>query len=337
MTSVWIVVVNFDGLEDTQPCLRSIAAQSYPALATVVVDNGSQIDPSAALRVQFPWCHVIRQTGNLGFAGGANAGIRRAIARGAELVVLLNNDTVVAADFAERLVRAARAYPEFGVIGPVINWMESPWEVMTDGCVFNPPWATGFFPRKVVPLVTKDPPTITPVDIVNGCCMMVRTEVFARIGLIDERFFLVHEESDFCLRAQRAGFRCGVIGEPLVWHKGSMSFKRSGRALQRYYDARNLPLLLKRHRDPERRGALRSWGTYLTYVYYRYAAERQDGQERAARAIIDGLCDAAAGRYGPHHARHRWLAPIVEGLFELWRGRPRLHAPQDTTHAVTLR
>ena len=58
---------------------------------------------------------------------------------------------------------------------------------------------------------------------------MIRAEVFERIGLIDERFFLIHEESDFCLRARQAGFRCGVLGEALVWHKGSSSFKRTGK------------------------------------------------------------------------------------------------------------
>src|SRR5437764_748752 len=83
-------------------------------------------------------------------------------------------------------------------------------------------------------------PAAPEVDIVNGCCMMVRAEVFARVGLVDERFFLVHEESDLCLRARRAGFRCGVFGEALVWHKGSSAFARTGKRLQRYYDTRNL-------------------------------------------------------------------------------------------------
>ena len=80
-----------------------------------------------------------------------------------------------------------------------------------------------------MPEVTTDPPTVVPVDIVNGCCMMVRADVFRRVGLIDDRFFLIHEEADFCLRVLRAGFRCGVLAEGLVWHKGSSTFKRSGK------------------------------------------------------------------------------------------------------------
>ena len=89
-----------------------------------------------------------------------------------------------------------------------------------------------------MPERSAEPPTVTDVDIVNGCCMMVAAAVFRRIGLIDDRFFLIHEEADFCLRARKSGFRCGVIGEALVWHKGSQSFRRAGLRVQRYYDAR---------------------------------------------------------------------------------------------------
>ena len=130
---------------------------------------------------------------------------------------------------------------------------------MTDGVVFNEPKEPGFFQRKTVQLVDAAIPPITAVDIVNGCCMLIRAEVFERIGLIDERFFLVHEESDLCLRARRAGFRLGVLGEALVWHKGSSAFARTGKRLQRYYDTRNLCLLLGKHAlRPGGRGPARS-------------------------------------------------------------------------------
>ena len=121
--------------------------------------------------------------------------------------------------------------------------MEAPDTVMTDGAAFNRPGLSGsFFTRIPVDLETRPVAAVTEVEIVNGCCMMVSADVFRRIGLVDERFFLVHEEADLCLRARAAGFRSGVIGEALVWHKGSASFKRTGRRLQRYYDTRNLLL-----------------------------------------------------------------------------------------------
>ncbi len=318
---LWIVAVNYNGLEDTRKCLRSLTAVSYPFLSTVVVDNASAEDPSSFLRGEFPWAHLVRNEVNGGWAGGNNTGIVYALERGADQVILLNNDTIVTPDFVQRLVAAAMAHPEFGVLGPVINSMDDPDQVMTDGCVFNRPGRPGFFQRQPVSLVRADAPVVTEVDIVNGCCMVIGRRVFDRIGLIDERFFLIHEESDFCLRAQQAGFRCGVLGESLVWHKGSSSFNRSGKRWQRYYDARNLSLLLRKHQATHHpgRGAWRSRLEFFKYVYYRYAIEREEGESDAADAVLEGFCDALAGRYGPYSPTPARALPVVRSLFELWR------------------
>ncbi|MGH7171121.1 MAG: glycosyltransferase family 2 protein [Gemmataceae bacterium] len=321
--SLWLVVLNYNGLEDTQKCLASLRAVGHRELSILVVDNASSQDPIPALRTEFPEAHYLRNPVNGGYAGGNNTGIVFALDHGADLVVLLNNDTIVTPDFAHRLAEAAVSHPNFGILGPVINFMEEPDQVMTDGCVFNTANAAGFFQRKVVPLKRLETPAVAEVDIVNGCCMMVRAEVFRRIGLIDERFFLVHEESDFCLRARQAGFRCGVVGETLVRHKGSSSFKRSGKRLQRYYDARNLYLLLRKHQATHRsgRGVWRSRLEYLKYVYYRYAIEKEEGHHDAAEAVLQGVCDALSGRYGPFPRFAHPALPWIRKLFGFWHSR----------------
>jgi GT2 family glycosyltransferase len=333
-----IVLVNYNGLPDTHRCLRSLEAAGRPAC--VVVDNASAEDPSPVLRRDFPWCPAIRNPVNGGWAGGNNFGARYALERGAELIVLLNNDTVVAPDFLTRLAAAAVAYPDYGILGPVIRLMEPPHEVQTDGCLFNEPALPGFFQRKPVDLVTAAVPAVTDVDIVNGCCMMVRAEVFHRIGFIDERFFLIHEESDFCLRARRAGFRSGVLGEALVWHKGSSSFRRTGRRWQRYYDARNLYLLLSKHTATHRRGRgpLRSLWEYLKYTYYRYATEREAGHADAADAVVEGVHDALVRRFGPFRAGSRPAVPLLRGVFEAWRATRPVSPPKESPgHAIAVR
>jgi GT2 family glycosyltransferase len=321
MPNIWIVVVNYNGLDDTCKCLHSLRQMSYGRFTTVVVDNASAEDPLPALRDEFPECCLVRNRENQGWAGGNNTGIRRALDNGAEQVVLLNNDTTVAPQLIERLRKAAAAHPRFGVIGPVIRFMDEPDLVMTDGCSFNDAESPGFLQRRPVPLAAADPPAVTEVDIVNGCCMMVAAAVFRRVGLIDERFFLVHEESDLCLRARRAGFACGVIGEALVRHKGSSAFKRTGKKLQRYYDARNLLLLLRKHppTGPRQRGPGRSRWEYLKYVYYRYALEREQGQVEAADAVLQGLSDALAGRFGVFEPRGRPAVPVLRWVFESYR------------------
>ena len=319
LPNVWIVPVNFNGLEDTRKCLRSLAALSTPA-NVVVVDNASAVDPTPTLRAEFPDVHLVRNAVNGGWSGGNNTGIRFALDRGATHVLLLNNDTTVHPRLIERLLAAADANPAFGIIGPVIRYMDEPDLTMTDGVAFNRPGYPGFFQRLPVPERDADPPAVAEVDIVNGCCMMVRADVFRRIGPIDDRFFLIHEEADFCLRAREAGFRCGVLAEALVWHKGSSAFKRSGKRWQRYYDTRNLGLLLSKHTARSRgRGGLGSYATYLRYAYHRYCHEREDGQADAADAVLEGLIDAATRQYGPHRPRPRWALPVLRCAFETAR------------------
>jgi GT2 family glycosyltransferase len=243
---------------------------------------------------------------------------------GAERILLLNNDIIIAPDLVEKMLAAADAHPDFGIMGPVINFMDEPDAVMTDGVVFNSPGPPGsFFGRLEVPPRSGGPPVVTSVDIVNGCALMVSAEVIRRIGLVDERFFLIHEEADLCLRAVAAGIGCGVFAETLVWHKGSSSFARTGSRFQRYYDSRNLILLLRKHAMSHRRGRslARSWFEYFRYVYYRWSIEREAGERDAARAVVAGILDAFAGRWGAWRERRHPMRWLVEVPFAIIHGR----------------
>lgn len=296
---VAVVLVNYNGTEDTLRCLKSLSGLESSRCLSIVVDNGSRPDASGEIAEACSWAHVVRREVNGGWAGGNNTGIRRALELGVEWIVLLNNDTIVAPSLIDQLLEAARRHPRYRVLGPIIHYMDEPDVVMTDGCRFNRAGYPGFFERLEVSPSSEVPSRVVDVDIVNGCCMMVAAEVFHRVGLIDERFFLIHEESDLCLRAGRAGFACGVLAEPLVWHKGSSSFQREGRSLQRYYDTRNLFLLLRKHAGTHmRRSVWASWAWYLRHAYHRYAIERERGHDAAAESVLRGLSDALAGYYG---------------------------------------
>ncbi|QJW94299.1 glycosyltransferase family 2 protein [Frigoriglobus tundricola] len=314
---VAVVVVNYNGTDDTHKCLKSLRELDYPNAEIVLVDNGSKPQVGAAFASAYPWVRVIQNPVNGGWAGGNNVGIRDALARGADHFVLLNNDTVVAPALVTRLLAGLSA--GYGVVGPLVHWMDEPDVVMMDGCTFDAPGSVSFFDRVTIGA----PPAITDVEIVYGCCLTTTAEVIRRIGLLDERFFLIHEESDFCLRARRAGFRCGVLPETLVWHKGSSSFQREGKPLQRYFDARNLFLLMWKHVGSYRRPPtrLRSWLKYLKHVYYFYCVCRDKGNDAGATAVLEGLSDALCGHYGPLKARPRPLVPVLRWVFEGWRQR----------------
>jgi GT2 family glycosyltransferase len=316
-TRVTIVVLNYNGLDQTIPDTVNI----------VLVDNASSVDPTAEARRANPAIEVIRNDDNLGYAGGNNCGIRHALAQGADFILILNNDTIVAPSIVRDLIDTFRANPSLGVVGPVVNFMDEPQTVMTDGVAFNPGPGADFFKRIVIPIDPAAP--ALSVDIVNGCCMMLSADMVKRVGDFDEDFFIVHEESDLCLRARRAGFECAVLGKTLVWHKGSSSFERSGRQLQRYFDARNLYHLLRRHtgRVSLSRSISSSLYHYLLYVFYRYDIELDAGKTAAASAVLDGLYDGLTGRYGkaPSSARpgRRVLGAVFGAARQLARAKRR--------------
>lgn len=329
-SNIAIVIINYNGLDDTRKCLQSLANQS-DSTSIIVVDNASVADPVQLLKAEFPWITYIQAGYNGGWAGGNNAGIRQAVEQGCDWIILLNNDTTVASNFVERLHSAVVHNPDYAIVGPIIRFMDPPSEIQTDGVRFNRAAKPGFFQRYTVPLATCEPPSITDVDIVNGCCLMVHRRVIESIGLVDEKYFLIHEESDFCLRAQEAGFKLGVISESLVWHKGSTSFKREGKRLQRYFDARNLVRLLFRHRNRRqytlRRSLIHGLFHHLRYAFHRYSAEREAGYLDSASAVIEGLYDAGLGHYGPYTSRPRYGISILHHLFAtIWRlKRGRIH------------
>jgi GT2 family glycosyltransferase len=323
----FIVVLSYNGLEDTRKCLTSLAPAMRPGATALLVDNGSTDGTYDAVGAEFPWCQCLRVDVNRGPAVGNNAGIQAALDAGAQWILLLNNDTVVDPAILDRLRDAATAHPDFSVIGPVIRFMDDPTEVMADGCIFNPSIPRGFFMRKPVELSGSLPPRITPTDAVNGACMAIKADILRRTGLFDEAFFIYHDESDLCLRIAEAGGKLGIIDHALVWHKGSATFQVAGKKSARYYDIRNLLYLLRKHRWAPKNGRSRrvTMWVYLKYSYYWYCFEREQGFDDSAAGVIEGLHDGLIGRQGRYEPkRSRVLGPI-RLAFELARRRPRPH------------
>ncbi len=301
----FVVVLSYNGLADTRKCLTSLQPAMRPGAVAMLVDNGSSDGTYEAVGAEFPWCERLRVEENRGPASGNNAGIKAALDAGAEWILFLNNDTTVDPSLLDRLREAAAAHPDFDLIGPVIMYMDDPTEVMVDGTIFNPNIPRGFFLRKAVDLTTSTPPKITSVDLVNGACLAIKTEMVRRIGLFDEAFFIYHDEADLCLRVGEAGGKSGIIDHALVWHKGSATFNQAaGKKSARYYDARNLLYLLRKHRLATLNGRPR-WLTvvvYIKYMYYWYCWEREQGFSDSANGVIEGMHDGVIGRKGRYRA-----------------------------------
>lgn len=315
-----VVLVNYNGWADTKECLDSLGACSYIKISIVVVDNASKEDLSGELRRTHPDVEWVTSTENTGWSGGNNLGIRFLLQKPhpPDVILLLNNDTIVSRDIFEVLLNAI--LQGYDIVGPVINEYNKPELVQTQGTTFNRKDRSMEFFSVIRTPIDVERIVVTPVDIVNGCAVAIKREVFEKIGLIDDRFFLICEESDFCLRALDVGFKCGVVHRVSVWHKHSVTFAKAGKPLQRYYGTRNLYLLLAKHpTGVGRKGWLSSRVAYLRMTYHTYCHEIENTNVPGAQAICQGLVDGITGAYGKQEIKPGKTVWFVSVVFDTVR------------------
>lgn len=220
---VSIVVLTWNGRSLTLDCLESLAAVTYPNTEVVVVDNASSDGTAAAIQERFDQRFtIIVNDRNLGFSGGNNVGIRRALQEGCDYVLLLNNDTIVDAGLVEALVDVFRDHPDTGVAGPKIYYAQPPDQIWFAGAeVFLSRGTARHIGIRETDCGQHD--EIREVDYITGCALMARREVFEAIGLLDDSYRAYYEDADFCLRARRRGYAIRYAPRGVVWHKISSS------------------------------------------------------------------------------------------------------------------
>lgn len=224
MANIAIILLNWNGKKDTLGCLASLQQISSPPFSTIVVDNGSTDDSTRAIRAEFPHVTLIETGENLGFAEGNNVGIRRALAQGAEYLLLLNNDTVVDPNILTAFMELMEKNPNIGILGGKPYLYDARETLDHLGGKWNPKTATfdliGY--REVEGRKRWD--KSLALDYVCGCSIFIRRKIFETIGLLEPKFFLIWEEADFCYAARRAGFEVATCPEAKLWHKVSASF-----------------------------------------------------------------------------------------------------------------
>ena len=294
------VVVSWEGGATTDRCVGSLLAQESAPDAVLVVDNASSEAERARLReVWGARVRLILLDDNRQFAGGLNAGARAAFAAGAERVLLLNNDTVLAPDALRRLGAALDAAPAAGIAGPLVVYADQPGRILSAG-------ERHLLPLLCVPrtLLRHRPGGATgayPVQGVMGCAMLVTRACFEAVGGFSEEIEVYYEDVDFCVGARACGF--GAVVEPgaVVYHDGFRGFVAGLTPWAAFLKARNPWLLVRRRGGP---------GTWLTFVptylvmigasATLYAVRGRGDISRAlARGALHGLRAAVGGRRTP--------------------------------------
>lgn len=250
MPLVFVSILNFNGKKNTIDCLKSLEkiVKERFELRVLVTDNASKeklnLPKLANLKV-----HFIQNKENLGFSGGHNIGIRYALKNGADYVLVLNNDTIIDKNLIAELVSSIDK--DVGIVVPKIyfakgyEFHKARYSQGEKGKVF---WYAGGIMDWDNVLAThrgvdevdhgqydKEEET----DFASGCCMLIKKEVFEKIGLFDEKYFLYYEDNDLSQRAKRSGFKIIYKPKAMLWHKNAGSVGGSGSELQDYYITRN--------------------------------------------------------------------------------------------------
>jgi GT2 family glycosyltransferase len=208
---VAVVVTSLDGWRDSITCLDSLAVLQYPNVEIVLVDNASPDGSVERIAEAHPNVRLLRSDANLGITGGNNIGIRYGLDRGAEYVWLLNNDTRVAPDSLEAMVREATRDPRAAAVGCVLYLMESPDRIQAWGGGWVNLW-TGLSRHAKTPTV---PDKLSYLTFASA---LIRTQALREVGLLDEGFFIYWEDVDLSFRLRRAGWRLAVAPDAKVWH-----------------------------------------------------------------------------------------------------------------------
>jgi len=245
--SVYIIVLNWNGKTDTLACLASLYQLTYPNFNVLLVDNASSDGSEEAIRSAHPWIDVIQSGANLGFSGGNNVGIQRALEQGADYILLLNNDTEVDPCMLGAFVEAAQRYPDAGALSARIYFHEKPERLWYAGAKWVP--NNSRFTHIGWGKLDKDGDFATEgeTDYACGCAFFASAERWREVGLLDDTFFLTFEETDWCYRAHKAGHPSIYVPSAKLWHKISVSFGGAESPLAQYYMTRNRLLWAKRH------------------------------------------------------------------------------------------
>lgn len=242
---VWVVILNWNGSDDTVECVESCLKIDYKPYQIVIVDNHSTDNSVEIFRKRFPNVPLVVSEENLGYAGGNNIGIRYALEQEAGYVLLLNNDVIVEPSVLTKLVEGMRAFPKATMAAPKVRYYDARNIINSMGTSMD--WF------KLRPYLGEcnqvdrgQYVNIVKKDILVGCALMIRCNVLPQLGLIDEKFFILHEEADWCFRNLRYGHENIVVPEAVVYHKGSHTIRHFSEVTH-YYSVRNFLYMCRKN------------------------------------------------------------------------------------------
>lgn len=239
-----IILVNYNNYEDTIECIDSLFIASIPFSSIIVVDNNSQNNSVEQIKDKFKKIHLIESSKNLGFSGGNNLGIKNALERNSEFIILLNNDTIVEKNSIKILIKEMQSNITIEIATGLIKyypekdkvWYNGGKLIVSRGLAIHYDYGTNSN--------TLQSNKKRKIDFVSGCYLCLRSSVIDKLGLLSEDYFLYLEDIDYSARAKKQGINIGYFPESVIYHKSNGEKVLSENQL--YYSIRNRKLLIKK-------------------------------------------------------------------------------------------
>jgi len=289
---VFTLILNYNNYNDTVETIKSVLSLEYDTNTVLLVENSSEKTIIKKIRTQFPDLAIIENKQNLGYAGGNNIGFQKAIESGTDYIFLLNNDVRLEQDVLKKCVSAMERFPGCAACQPVIVTFENEERIWSAGTQLY--WG---YPRLFLKgaKLQKDLIKPSPFGLV-GCAILFRRSALEKTGLFDDSLFLLHEETDWCIRAKKMNFSLLIISNAIVSHKISTTIGMFSK-IYLYYIGRNWLLVGKKNFSFFRYLYIIVTEFLIRFPYYLYHVTKK-GQITMIQYYLQGLFDGIRGISG---------------------------------------
>jgi predicted glycosyltransferase len=243
---VSVVLVNYNGMADTEECVKSLIQCDYSNLHIIIVDNDSKTDRAEYNDIiNKDVCEIIYMENNIGFAGANNVGIKRAEEIGSEYVLILNNDTIVEKDFLIPLINVCEDDKNIGIVTGKIYYYDERDYLWFGGGYYD----NKLCECKIDGIGQKDNLKFSQKKMIpyaTACLWLIPMNVLKAVGYMSEDYFLYYEDADYCERVKAKGYKIWYVPESKIYHKESRSTKKGSNSYK-YYNIRNYLMFIRKY------------------------------------------------------------------------------------------
>ena len=294
--SLAVILVNWKKYDLTSNCIESLNRSIYKNFQIILVDNEFSSINIIKLKAKHNELIVFKENKNLGFAGGNNIGIRYALENKYDYIMLLNNDTEVKNNFILPLIKCLEKSPSLGAVQPLILNFSNKSIIWNAGGKLNKFLGTASTRFNNIELNSSNVFNDC-TDWISGCCILIKSEVLKKVGLLDENFFTYYEDVDWSLRIKNEGYGLGFVKESVIYHHGSSSSinkqNKEGNlsAKVHYFNIRNHIILLKKHKNLFNSIGIMFFQIFkiVSYIFYFLIRLRFNKLGMVVKGLKDGL------------------------------------------------